>query len=169
MNLYPKLKVSDLKTGDTLLESDNTAIGLAIQIITRSKINHAMTYNKELNSVYEAIAKGYSLTPLAEALKGSKMVLVARPKFAYDEVKLVSTCEINLGVKYYYKGLWYQIKRQLKGGWDGLKQPIKLMCSIGAMYAYYISSGKFKNEWYMATPDDIRSNELDLDIYELEL
>jgi hypothetical protein len=169
MEFLDKLEVSDLKLGDCLLYNKHTFLGRSIQIICRSHYNHASIFNG-INEVYEAVSPKFKLTDIKESYKDAVEVLVQRPKFYFNHNEIISVSNSLIGLEYYYISIYYELIRQLWGGWEGDKNMRLPFCSKAVAYAYYIATKcKLFEQYYQYTPDDLYKMRKYFDTFELIL
>lgn len=170
--ILQKIEIKNLLPGDTLLYEKTGFISRSIQIITRSKFNHASMLDKSL-LVREALEDGYVRRTLKESIdKDTKTVVVKRAKKDVDLDLMEDRMRDMRNAKYEFAGIWYEIKKNLWGGWKGDKEVRKtVFCSKADAYIYFTAFDMqdYKNIWYKTSPDMIFEDFENFYTYELIL
>lgn len=166
----PKIKKSDLRTGDSLLYEKTIAVGRIEQIFTRSKFNHSSLLEIRDGQIYcyEAIWPKVICRTIEESLEHSKFVVVKRPKFSFNEPKYLELCKSMVGKHYDLGGLLAQIPHNLWGGWIGNRSMKRVYCSKGNAWTWFELQGIY-NDWYKVSPDELFEDLLDFETYILDL
>jgi len=160
-----ELKISELKDGDILCYQKDTWIGLPIQFSTRNKISHCGTFSK--GKIYEAVLPKVEKNDVKKSIEKSSSIMIQRPKFKFDIYELNKILEEQVGKPYEIRGIWYEIKRQIFGGWDGGNSIKMFFCSKLCLYAFWfiLKNNKTFEKWYDCTPADIWEDRKNFDSY----
>jgi len=165
------ITLDKLQTGDVLCFEKNSGISRANQIITRSHIGHTGIYiNNGEKLVYESLSNGFHPRPIQESIdKHTVSVYIQRPLFNFSSNELERECKKKIGTKYYFMGLFYQLKHNVWGGWDGTQDLSHgAICSSIVNCIFNILTERFLT-WYKDTPADIWENRVDFESFELLL
>lgn len=169
--ILEKIPIMDLLPGDSLIYEKTGFISRAIQIMTRSKFNHASMIDKSY-MIHEAIEEGYKTRTLFESIdKDTKRIVVKRPKKKIDLDLMESIMFEMKDAKYEFAGIWYEIKHQFWGGWKGDKEVKKnVFCSKANAYIF-LNAFKmldYLDIWFETSPDTIFEDFINFDTFELQ-
>ena len=165
----PKIQFIELIPGDILVYAKSEWISRAIQLLTRSKYNHTGTIGSD-GMVYEAMQQGYIKQKVYISVKDSLQVIVKRPKHPINVNARDSAIFEMHKAKYEFAGIWYEVKHQLWGGWQGDKEVSKnVFCSKASAYIEFKQGNETYKEYWSTSPDEIVENTEDFDTFELNL
>jgi uncharacterized protein YycO len=96
----------NIQVGDIILSSSNGEIGS--NLINPSDIKHGSIYlgrclDHEVRYVSEALGEGVKLTDLVSFLVSKDRIVVVRPKFKFDEKKVIESAMTRVGYEYDYE------------------------------------------------------------------
>jgi hypothetical protein len=171
MKQYESITIDQLQIGDNLLYDKGTLIGQVIQLITRSRVNHAAIYSGR-NTVFEAVLPKYKETPILESCINARNVYVQRPLYAFDPNLVIKTAEDLIGIKYDIEELIFELNKEIEGGWKGDKNPHNIICSKANQWINKCScldKAIDFSTWFSDSPSQIFENRLYFQTYKLTL
>ena len=147
-----------LKAGDVLHCTGSSFLAKAIQIFSRSRINHSAVILSFWGVLFvmDAQARGVNPMKLSDWMKKHKYdFIISRPVAeSFDLVKFSKRCMSRSGITPYdYPSLFFfQLRYQLTGKWKGkteVQAEKRMYCSEFVAWAYELP------EWWKLSPEDV--------------